>query len=187
MNTHSAFGLSVLVVALIAGCSPRPGSSIPAAEAASRTSEGIDYASWPAVTPQPIRVPKEAFVRCRPTPQQTERGPHFAPAVKVYANSVALSAIRSAPTQAMPVGSVVVKEKWWDEKAAQPSAYAAMVKREAGYDSDNGDWEYVFVQLDGRNEVQRGRIKSCIACHQGAAPQDYLFRTYLSFDKPGPK
>jgi hypothetical protein len=187
MNAHRAFGLSVLVVALMAGCSTSPPSSTPVAEATSQTSEGIDYGSWSAVTPQPIRVPKEAFYRCSATPDQIARGPHFAPAVKVYANPTALSALQSTATWAMPVGSVVVKEKWWDEKASQPSAYAAMFKRDAGYDPDNGDWEYLFAQLDGGRKVQRGRIQNCIACHQGAAPQDYLFRTYLGFDKPDQK
>jgi hypothetical protein len=177
------------MVALLAGCSQPPGSSNAAAELASQANEGIDYASWPAVTPQPIRVPERAFVLCRSSRemdrQQRERGPHFAPAVKVFANPIALATLRT--TSAMPVGSMVVKEKWWNANDAEPSAYAAMVKREPGYDSENGDWEYVFVQLKGGRRVERGRIKSCIACHQGAAPHDYLYRTYLGFDPPDQK
>jgi hypothetical protein len=183
MNTRSAIGLSVLVIALLEGCSTSPPFPPPADEAASQTGEGIDYAGWAAFTPQPIRVSKEAFLLCRATPEQIARGPHFAPAVNVFANPIAFSAIRSASAGNMPVGSVVVKEKWWNERASQPSAYAAMVKREAGYDPDNGDWEYVYVQLEGERRVQRGRMQNCIACHQGAASRDYLYRTYLNLNE----
>jgi hypothetical protein len=183
MNARSAISLSALVIALLSGCSASPQSSTPFAEDGSSMSEGIDYTSWAAFTPQPIRVPEKAFLDCRATPEQVARGPHFAPAVHVFANPIAFSAIRSGPTGTMPVGSVVVKEKWWNEWASQPSAYAAMVKREAGYDPDNGDWEYVYVQLDGERRVQRGRINNCIVCHQGAASRDYLYRTYLNPDQ----
>jgi hypothetical protein len=187
MSTQGAFRLSVLVVASIAGCSPMVSSPMPVAAAISQTSEGIDYGSWSALTSKPIRVPNRDFADCVSTPEQIKRGPHYAPAVKVFANPIALSALQSEPAKPLPVGSVVVKEKWWDEKNAQPSAYAAMVKRNPGYDSEHGDWEYVYAQLDGKRNIERGKLAKCIACHQGAASQDYLFRSYLSFDqKPTP-
>jgi hypothetical protein len=143
--------------------------------------DGIDYAGWAALTEQPFEVTEAVFTYCREPPADREqRGPHFVPAVRVYANPTALAAVRAGAPATMPVGSAVVKEKWWNKQAVRPDAYAAMIKREPGYDTENGDWEYVYVSFDAEEKVQRGRIERCIGCHRTAAKQDYLFRTYLN-------
>jgi len=79
----------------------------------------------------------------------------------------------------MPGGATIVKEKWDDERAKTPVAYAAMIKREAGYDPQHSDWEYVYATLNEKGIVERGRLKSCIDCHAAAEKRDYLFRNWL--------
>lgn len=65
----------------------------------------------------------------------------------------------------------------------------AMAKREAGYFTDGGDWEYVMMPNDGFNDYNanpngtlpsisaiemRGQLVSCAGCHSKAG-SDYLF------------
>ena len=78
-----------------------------------------------------------------------------------------------------PVGSVIVKAKLENEKSREATLYTVMRKREAGYDAEHGDWEYAV--LDGRTKriQSRGRIDSCIDCHQQYESTDFVTRAYL--------
>lgn len=145
---------------------------------------GIDYSKWAALTPKPITVPKELFTLCDARPfarMQQQRGPHFQPAVSYFANADAAKVLTDDPKAALPVGGTIVKEKRAGEKpGAQLLAYAAMVKREKGYDPERGDWEYVYADLSGAQpKIERGKIESCIKCHSIAKDRDYLYRTHL--------
>lgn len=161
----------------------RPTADVKASE------EGLDYSKFEPARKEPLRVPPAVFALCRPPSpaelkKQKERGPHFAPAVKFFANESALAELRSDKKSAdkistMPVGAKIVKEKWWDEKADKPIAYAAMIKREPGYDPKHGDWEYLYATLGDDAKIERGRIKSCIDCHATAEKRDYVFRNWL--------
>jgi hypothetical protein len=174
---------SAALLPILAGC---PAPPPPEPPPATRSVNGLDYKTWPQLTPKPVPVAVTAWQDCRaPDPdsefakQSKKYGPHFSPAVRVFANPVAEAHLRSNNTNALPVGSVIVKEKLTDDKATEPHAYAAMIKREAGYDPDHGDWEYVYADLGEGGKVERGKIESCIACHTGQAKQDYLFLPYL--------
>jgi hypothetical protein len=106
-----------------------------------------------------------------------QHGPHAGLTIIVRVSPEARGAFdRSEP---MPVGAVVVKEKYG--YASGPLvAYALMIKREPGYDPENGDWQYAYVSLSRPDKtVTEGRLKSCIDCHAGAKAKDYLFRSYL--------
>src|SRR5262249_53632750 len=151
------------------------------------------YRDWPAITPKPVRVSEFFFGECEMHPEVLKelrrRGPHFVPAIMVYANPVAFQAFQAEPASAMPIGSIVVKEKSFsNEDGLCLIAYAAMIKHKPGYDYDHGDWEYRYVQLaDGlgepmsKPEVTRGKLQQCIGCHQAAAAKDYLYRQYKDF------
>lgn len=174
MRHSLASALMALACFIPVACSSSP--AVPP-----RVEGEIDYAGWPAVTEKPFEVPEHIFLLCGGPPKAFQgRGPHLVPAIHLYANPTAFAAVRADDTKVMPIGSVVVKEKWWNKQEARPSAYAAMIKREPGYDADNGDWEYVYVSTSAEEKVQRGRIEKCVTCHRTAANKDYLFRTYLS-------
>src|SRR5688572_4162882 len=96
----------LLMIMAFAGCVPaEPGASaagpgtaknhVPQARHAA-----IDYSAWPAVTDRPFPVPENMFSGCLMTPEMQDRmasrGPHFVPAIKVYANPIAYEFLRAA-------------------------------------------------------------------------------------------
>lgn len=171
-----------IALAVLAGCNAASAPPLTPAPRSQYPDEDLrDYASWAAMTAEPIRVPASLYALCMTPPEQQQRGPHFAPAIKVYANPVAAAALRAGKVSHLPTGSALVKEKWLDPDKGPPTEYAAMVKHKAGYDPDHGDWEYVFTHVpDGQRKVERGRMTTCIECHKNAAAHDYVFGTYLT-------
>jgi hypothetical protein len=173
---------------LLVGCQPPPAApTTPAESATPRSDEGgfpIDYSGWPSLTAEPVRVPMAAFLDCRAPTVQTDdtRGPHAMPAVRYYAPPATMTHLKEGRPP-YPVGTTVVKVKWWNEADKAPTAVAAMIKREAGYDPDHGDWEYVYTTLGAKPETQRGNLESCIQCHRIKKEEDYLCRSYLNKKK----
>jgi len=138
-----------------------------------------DDSDWKSVTDEPILVKVENSLACAAQSSPDEHGPHYAPSIVVRINREAFDAFRSRQFP-MPVGTVIVKEKFpsW-EAIGPPDAIGAMIKREPGYDPDNGDWEYVYAKNSPDAKVERGRLANCIGCHSSYAKgEDYLFRTY---------
>ncbi|MFP7570018.1 cytochrome P460 family protein [Marivita sp. S2033] len=95
-------------------------------------------------------------------------------------------------------GPLVIKRNYGpegvsvDEVLGNPDqhldAVTIMFKREAGYDAENGDWFWAKYLPDGSldknpaglqlaGRVAKGTDAGCIACHSGAAGEDYLFTT----------
>jgi hypothetical protein len=93
-------------------------------------------------------------------------------------------------------GKIIVKRNYGGEgvsnaavannRAKYLKAITVMYKREAGYDSDNGDWFWAKFKPDGTldknpaglqlaGRVAKGKPKGCIACHKGAPGGDMLF------------
>jgi hypothetical protein len=172
----------LLLAAAAAGCQPDPAPIVDPAPA-DPSPFPIDHAGWPPLTAEPVRVHAQFLAMCRaPTEEEERRASpfHFAPNLQFYANPAAAEAIRSGAAP-VPFGATVVKEKRWQDDGPV-TAYAAMVKREPGYDPGNGDWEYVytFQKDEGTWDTQRGKLASCIECHRNASATDYLFRTYLT-------
>jgi hypothetical protein len=187
MARHLLISASLLLTAL-AGCQIDSDQS--------RRSKGtFAYSGWKSFSEEPINLaPDELFMVCAPigeTPEELAKriererkrffGPH-APSVRYFANESAWVHLREDGTGPLPSGATIVKEKWLSNSDGLRAliAYAAMIKREPGYDPDRGDWEYVYVELtDDGERVQRGKLQTCIDCHARARPTDYLFRTHL--------
>jgi hypothetical protein len=149
----------------------------------------IEFADWPTATRWPVDVYPYVAQMCGPhIPPEViwaqvgwgnRHGPHFKHYIVVRISPEEAEEYKalSAP---LPVGTVVVKEKHNDRSAEGPPAeYGAMIKREPGYDPQHGDWEYLYVVRQPEKKVTRGRIESCINCHEHAKNRDYVFRTYL--------
>jgi hypothetical protein len=93
---------------------------------------------------------------------------------EVYVNATG-EAVSGGASLPYPVGSVIVKESFKNAGGSKGdlSSVTIMAKREAGYDPDNGDWEYLM--LNPRMKVQaQGRLSGCISCHL-AADSDFVF------------
>ena len=51
-----------------------------------------------------------------------------------------------------------------------------MIKRESGFDSENGNWEYFYFETI--DNVESGRMASCIECHAKAKGRDFVFGSW---------
>lgn len=104
----------------------------------------------------------------------------------VYVNEPAGPVIRSG-AGVYPEGSLIVKSKLTAPDSKEPEIYTVMRKMAAGYDAEQGDWEYSVIDGRSARVVASGRIDSCIACHAAYPETDYVTRAYLSpsgADKP---
>lgn len=192
-NTSTAlprFGLLITVASVLTACNKQPDSNSQVANPQATTSfpttqstasTTIDYAHWTSMTSAPVSVSPVISVLCMPpTSAPTMGPPHSTPAVRMYANDTALAAIRSGDMIRVPENGIIIKEKYANIADRKPVAYAAMIKKSAGYDSLHGDWEYLYHDLLNPANSTRGRIQSCIDCHENSKARDYLFLTHLS-------
>ena len=98
--------------------------------------------------------------------------PH-GPVLKTYVNKTA-----AADLVNLPVGSVLVREDYDDQRKRQSISVMYRVK---DYDKEHGHWYYLRYSetgavLKGRdNKPLAGKVASCIDCHAKAGNKDYVF------------
>lgn len=89
--------------------------------------------------------------------------------------------------KAYPVGTIVAKEGF-DSSEGKPgnaTFISIMRKREKGFDSANGDWEYLQFDANGQTllkgkATQTNVQTQCAACHVNVADRDYVFSTFYT-------
>src|SRR5215210_8676257 len=158
--------LSIVVLTLCAACAcvSTSGSQEKAPEPPPRERPAgaemfAGYKSWTRVNREPAlfhllsmsdcALPADAAMR-----RENPDNPHVDKFINVFVNDAGRRAMLKELRPRFPVGSLVVKEKLPARDAKEPELLTAMFKREAGYDPEGGDWEYMV--LDGRGrEVQR--------------------------------
>ncbi|HEY0079960.1 MAG TPA: cytochrome P460 family protein [Pyrinomonadaceae bacterium] len=150
---------------------------------ASRADEEIfAHRSWTRVNSQRFRMQMITAVLCRmPTPLDKaleDGGPHRDKFVTVYVNNKGKDAMMSQPRPKFPVGSLIVKEKFPTAEGGSPELMTAMLKREAGYNPESGDWEYLVLNGEGTKIEARGKLAECMSCHAIVDKQDFVFRSY---------
>ena len=145
--------------------------------------------SYEKVTDKEVLVNPELAMLCRGANQQDidkariKNGPHAYAAILVYMNNLATVAFDSN-SASYPVGSVIIKQKkfhpyWMDNGklgVEVVSGVCGMVKRPVGYDPEHGDWEYFYFN-DSQN-VESGKISSCILCHASTDARDHVFGSW---------
>jgi len=137
-----------------------------------------DYQQWPMLTPGAVDTSNRQFFLCGLSTKRDEdekrEGPHFSPAIRVYANATAKTAIENK-SKTFPRGSVLVKEKLRRNSIV---AITAMIREDDSYDwsEEKNNWRYFYV--DRREEMQFGRIEGCRTCHQKAKESDFAFLKY---------
>ncbi len=94
--------------------------------------------------------------------------------IDIYANDLGVNAYLKRVNK-FPVGSELFKPLYADKKRKNIVRLVIMVKKEAGYDSEHGDWWYGVYDKTGKEAWYQGRIHSCIKCHTIAKESDYLF------------
>jgi hypothetical protein len=79
-----------------------------------------------------------------------------------------------------PEGTTSIKEFDMDGDGTV-DGIAVMIKKESGYDADNGDWYYDMRDPEGNvmDDPPPGKIAMCISCHAGSRSTDYLAGTKM--------
>ena len=164
MKASSIVFLSFMAIALlISGCAS--GSDPDATE----VQEFSGYTSWTKVNAEPITTDSTGSLGLAHEGTKGIR--------EVYVNNLGKDVSTGAADYPYPEGSVIVKEAFKADSSGAKGALSSitvMVKREMGYDAENGDWEYVNVRPDLRVRAQ-GRIGMCINCHGAAVLDDFVF------------
>ena len=141
------------------------------------------YREWTRVNPVPVDLPSMIARLCiAPTVKQREMDaadPHKDKFITVYVNELGRKAMMHEMKPSFPKGSVIVKEKLPSQESNSPELLTVMIKREQGYNTENGDWEYMALDGDGKEVRARGKLEKCQACHQTAKYGDYVYRNYL--------
>jgi hypothetical protein len=131
------------------------------------------------------------------TPQSTSSEANHRYFVHVYVNEIGKESI-SLTGNRFPVGSVIVKEKFLGNRAnenglklGESTVLTVMRKREAGFDTKNGDWEYFIGDpKNGRlTPPDKKALKTCQSCHARYRDRDFVTKVYLhaSYPKRFPK
>jgi hypothetical protein len=133
------------------------------------------------ITPKPLPMPPGISLLCvapvgRDFRQEAkeEYGPHSARWAQVFTNAVGEAVYRSGEGQ-FPVGSVIVKAKSVEANGNVIELFTIMRKQKPGYAPQQGDWEYAVADADGV-AIAKGRIESCVQCHDRFAKSDYVAR-----------
>ena len=141
------------------------------------------YRQWTRVNPVPVDLPSPLAFLCAPPPaKQTEMeagNPHKDKFITVYVNELGTKAMMHERNPRFPKGSVIVKEKLPSQESTSPELLTVMIKREEGYNHENGDWEYMALDGDGKEVRARGQLEKCQACHRRVEYTDYVHRNYL--------
>lgn len=154
------------------------------------------YRTWYSVTPQPVDMSPTIAMSCiGPGRLDQAPNPHVSTVFKVFVNAQGKKAMLSKGKDRFPVGSMILKEKYEVPKAEgwgrrklskddKPVLLTAMVKREKGFDSTNGDWEFLVLSGDGKAK-SNGSLEHCGACHREQKKTDYVFGNYDSIHHGG--
>jgi hypothetical protein len=144
------------------------------------------YKGWTRVNPEPaVFHSRLAFMCALPSEAQLRRereNLHLNKFVTVYVNDAGRRAMFEELKPRYPAGSLIVKEKLPARDAKEPELLTVMYKREAGYDPEGGDWEYLVLDGRGKEVRARGKLESCRACHQEYAQADFVSRNYLPLE-----
>ncbi len=160
------------------------GESLASVNAPGSGSEVIEgYKQWTRVNPVPAVFHSQIAIQCAPvsaTQSKMEAGnPHRDKFIIVYVNDIGRHAMMEEKVPRFPQGSVIVKEKLASKDSSEPELLTVMTKREPGYDSENGDWEYMALDGSGKSVQARGRLENCQGCHMTVKATDYVSRNYL--------
>lgn len=133
-------------------------------------------ASLSRVTETTFRMSPASATLCVSLP--TQQPPHVGYHCHVFANQAARKPILSGK-EGYPVGSVIVKQKFYSRFAQKTALFTIMRKMDNGYDEANGNWEYSVVDATGEQLISKGKKESCISCHTHYRETDFVTRAYL--------
>lgn len=125
------------------------------------------------ITPKPFDMEPLVASRCEISGQLTTEA-HGGFLFHVFTDEAAALPIFD-PWGKFPEGSIVLKEKI-EKGNGRSKLFTGMVKREAGYFPQSGDWEFFTVDAAATKIAQRGKMERCASCHDDHAKGDYITR-----------
>ena len=166
-----------LPVLAMLGCVEATHSSPPAPEG--DLASLAKYRQWTLVNPTPQLMEPLPAISCVIIPGRQEPSPHLNKYVSVFVNPVGREEMMTRRSPKFPIGSMIVKEKLGSADSTMPEVLTAMIKREPGYDPENGDWEYLVLDGAASKIVEQGKLTRCSGCHRAYQRSDFVTRTYL--------
>ena len=141
------------------------------------------YRNWTRLNPEPAFQPSRVASLCAAiTPDQSrldKTNPHSDKFITVYVNDLGKDPMTTQLNPVFPQGTVIVKEKLPAKDSSSPELLTVMIKREPGYNPENGDWEYMAVDGAGKVVQARGKLANCQGCHITRKDTGYVYRDYL--------
>lgn len=140
---------------------------------------------WTKVTDHAVLMSQNLAQLCAaPIPQKVTQpdNPHLDKFFHVYVNDIGRKAMMTEKAPKFPVGSIIIKEKLTDASEKNVELLTVMVKHQAGFDANNGDWDYLVLNSQGQPISTKTKLESCQNCHRDKKAQDYIFRNYLSIE-----
>lgn len=126
-----------------------------------------------------LMAPNTAMLCMTPENWYEVHGPRYC---EVYITKESLPTIRKG-TDDYPVGTVIVKWKFDKKEGGSPELATVMRKMPPGYAEQHGDWEFAVVNSDASQVLARGRIDSCMNCHDDYKTTGYVSREYLNEER----
>jgi hypothetical protein len=138
------------------------------------------YRKWTLVNPTPQLMEPLPANSCTIMVGREDPSPHVQKYVSVFVNPVGREQMMTKHNPKFPAGSMIVKEKHGSlDTTATPEVLTVMIKRDAGYDPENGDWEYLVLTGGATKIVEQGKLTRCSGCHKWYKHNDFVTRTYL--------
>ncbi len=131
--------------------------------------EMAHFRQWETLTSEAYKVDPKTAMLCSGPKNLGTQGPHKEAWIHVYMNALA-SAAQKEGGDYLP-GSIIIKEKWNKDHAT--GDIGGMVKQEAGFAPENGDWEYFYGKPGG--PYQREEMSHCASCHNNAPGGQRVF------------
>jgi len=156
----SAAAIAALSIALTACMSAGDGTPV---------AQFADYQGWTRVNTQTITGDVTGTLGSAHEGTQGFR--------EVYVNEAGRVVALGDSSPPFPAGTILVKESHKADGNGAKGDLAnltIMVKREAGYDAANGNWEYVMT-TPAKSVRMQGKLGMCINCHAAAESSDFVF------------
>jgi cytochrome P460 len=137
------------------------------------------YRQWTLVNPTPQLMEPLSAYSCAINLGRQKESPHLNKYVSVFVNPLGREQMLTRRSPKYPVGSMIVKEKLGSADSTTPEVLTAMIKRDPGYNPENGDWEYLVLDGTASTILERGKLTRCSGCHTQYQHRDFITRTYL--------
>ncbi len=137
--------------------------------------------------PFPINLAAAEFYALKTTfDKKDNNGPHADLLVEAFVNKSGKEFLSTGKGN-YPAGSIILQSKFSITKDQTVLGFhytadwfTGMLKREAGYNPDCGDWEFFVLSGDVQSVLARGKIDSCIQCHSDYKATDFVTHAYMS-------